>query len=745
MALDNEVLVRDAEEFGKNQREQNGDYYRKQLEAITDNATLALFIIDGNQECVFINPAAERLTGYALEELRGKRLHYYIHHTRPDGTPYPLEECRIDQAFPKNNREQGEEVFVHKDGSFYPVQFTASPIVEAGKTVGTIVEVRDITNDRAVESENKKLLETEKEAREESETLRRIGQIISAELDLHKIVQAVTDAATELTGAHFGAFFYNVLDQEGESYMLYTLSGVPREKFENFPMPRATAMFGPTFRGEGTVRLGNVRKDARFGKNDPHYGMPGGHLPVTSYLAVSVTSRSGEVMGGLFFGHEEEDVFSETDERIVEGMAAQAAVAMDNARLFDEAKRARAKAEAVAEENARLLTEAREANRLKDEFLATVSHELRTPLTSIMGWLRMLRAGSLNEEQSARALETIERNTYAQTQIIEDLLDISRIISGKLRLDIRLIELSSVIEAAVESTRPAADAKGIRVQLLLDPQAGPVAGDAERLQQIVWNLISNAVKFTPKGGRVQIRLQRIDSHIEIAISDSGQGISPDFLPHVFDRFSQGDSSSTRKYGGLGLGLAIVRQLVEMHGGTVSADSPGEGRGATFTLTFPLAVVKNQSLKDSTEQIHPSVNRHDTRFTCPDELAGLKILIVEDEADSRDMLTFVLEQCEAEVRGAGSVAEAMAALEEFDPQVIVSDIGMPGEDGYDLIRQVREREKDTGRRRVPAIALTAYTRTGDRMRALTSGFQMHVPKPVEPAELVAVISSLVTWK
>jgi PAS domain S-box-containing protein len=735
-------------------RKKSEDYYRRQLEAVANNATLALFIMDERQHCVFMNPAAEQLTGYSFEELQNQPLHNYVHHTRPDGRPYPLEECPIDRVFPQNNQEQGEEIFVHKNGSFYPVAFTASPIREGGRTVGTIIEVRDITSEKQAAAareqtaqEMKNLLLAEKEAREESETLRRIGQIISAELNLQKVVQAVTDAATELTGAHFGAFFYNVLDESGASYMLYTLSGVPREKFSDFPMPRATDLFGPTFRGEGTIRLGNVRKDARYGRNEPYHGMPRGHLPVTSYLAVPVFSRSGAVLGGLFFGHEKENVFSERHERMVEGLAAQAAVAMDNARLFEEAQREREKAEKIAAENARLLQEAQEANRLKDEFLATVSHELRTPLTSITGWVRMLRAGTLGEAETLRALETIDRNTRAQTQIIEDILDISRIISGKLRLDVRIIEPGDIIEAAVESARPAAEAKNIRLHALLDRGAGVVAGDPDRLQQIVWNLVSNAVKFTPKGGRVQVRLERINSHVEITVSDTGQGIAPEFLPHVFERFRQADSSIARRYGGLGLGLAIVNQLVEMHGGTVAAASPGVGQGATFTVKLPLAIVRGQTFEERKEVFHAPVSddRAEIAFDCPPQLDGLRVLMVDDEPDAREMLCFVLRQCRAEVRAAASAAEALKLLEEFDPHILVSDIGMPDEDGYYFIRQARAREKKAGRKPVPAIALTAYARIEDRMRALAAGFQAHVPKPVEPAELSAVIASLSQWE
>ncbi|HVF66737.1 MAG TPA: PAS domain S-box protein [Pyrinomonadaceae bacterium] len=602
---------------------------------------------------------------------------------------------------------------------------------DSGRVTGMLGVVQDMTE--------RKL--TEQALREQTEalsTINELGQVISAELDLHNIVQAVTDAATELTGARFGSFFYNVLDERGASYMLYTLSGVAREAFAHFPMPRATELFGPTFRGEGVIRIDDVRADPRYGKNSPYYGMPEGHLPVVSYLAVPVISRAGQVMGGLFFGHPERGAFTARHEMIVAGLSAQAAVAMDNARLYETVSREREQAEAAARENERLYHETQEANRLKDEFLAMLSHELRTPLTAILGWAHMLRTGQFDENSVGNAYETIERNARAQAQLIDDLLDVSRIITGKLRLDMRAVNPNSFIDSAVEAVRPGAESKGVRIRKILDTGVISVAGDPVRLQQVVWNLLSNAVKFTPRGGLVQLRLSRVNSHVEIAVSDTGQGISSEFLPHVFDRFRQADQKITRTHGGLGLGLSIVRHLVELHGGTVRADSEGEGRGSTFTVTLPVAPVYMET--DAGERVHPAARETLPNYGCPDRLDGLKILIVDDERDTLEMLRIGLSNCGAEVIVAESAAVALEALSSSTPDVIISDIGMPETDGYELMRKIRALPAESGGR-VPAVALTAYARTEDRLQALRSGYQMHVPKPVELAELVAVTASL----
>ncbi|HEX8634254.1 MAG TPA: ATP-binding protein [Pyrinomonadaceae bacterium] len=395
-----------------------------------------------------------------------------------------------------------------------------------------------------------------------------------------------------------------------------------------------------------------------------------------------------------------------------------------------------ARTQALAREKA-AREEAEEANHLKDEFLATVSHELRTPLTAILGWSDMLLTGSLGSEAHNRALETIHRNAQAQNQLISDLLDVSRIISGKLRLDLRAVELPAIVEAALEATRPAAEAKGITLTSSLNQQVHPINGDPARLQQVVWNLITNAIKFTLRGGQIIVRLESVGARAEITVEDSGIGINPDFLPHIFDRFRQADPSANRVHGGMGLGLSIVRQLVDLHGGTVRAESEGEGKGSTFVVSLPTAALKGEP--ERAERLLHSVNSH-IRIDCPASLQGIRVLVVEDEADTRDMLRAVLEHCKIEVITAGSASEALESLVQFRPDVLISDLGMPEDDGYSLIAKVRALPAEQGGQ-IPAAAITAYVRAEDRTKVLLAGFQLHVPKPIEPAELVAVVANL----
>lgn len=391
----------------------------------------------------------------------------------------------------------------------------------------------------------------------------------------------------------------------------------------------------------------------------------------------------------------------------------------------------------------RALAVADSASRARDEFLATVSHELRTPLTSMIGWIELLR-DEKNAQMFSDGLDTIDRNAHAQARLIEDILDFSRINAGKLRLEVRPLELVDVIASAIEVVRPGAAAKGVQVSSVLDPNAGIVSGDPDRLQQVVWNLLSNAVKFTPKGGKVQVRLERINSFTSLTVSDTGEGIPAEFLPYVFDRFSQADTTSTRIHSGLGLGLGIVRHLVELHGGTVQVSSDGEGKGAAFTVRLPLIVAHPEEFQpERVQKAAPGAPPRKVNRSRSKDLIGVSILVVEDNDDARALLVTILKRSGATVASAENPPAALALMSTSRPDIIISDIEMPREDGYSFIKKVRLQESPTDR--IPAIALTAYARGVDRVRALAAGFQMHMGKPVEPAELVAAVKSLLSTR
>jgi signal transduction histidine kinase/CheY-like chemotaxis protein len=420
-------------------------------------------------------------------------------------------------------------------------------------------------------------------------------------------------------------------------------------------------------------------------------------------------------------------------------LAAQAAIAQENARLLEAAKLAAEEREKLLAGERMALAEAERMLEMKDEFLATLSHELRTPLNAILGWSQMLRRGVRTEADMHKGLDTIERNARAQAQLIEDLLDMSRINSGKLRLDIQPLEPGVVIQAAAETVRPAAEAKGIRLEIRVDPDTGWISGDSARLQQVVWNLMSNAIKFTPKGGTVQVLVERVSSHIEISVGDSGVGIDKEFLSHVFERFRQADGSITRRYGGLGLGLSIVRSLVELHGGTVHVTSPGVGFGSTFMVMLPLVAAQSQALHEL-RPVARALARTPVSFLGTD-LSGISVLVVDDETDTREMIRQVLADCNAEVFMASSAEEALVLLQEKRPLLLVSDIGMPDVDGYELLRRVRELGPKLGGA-IPAIALTAFARPEDRGRALEAGFQAHIAKPMDLTDFVTNIARIV---
>jgi PAS domain S-box-containing protein len=858
---------------------------------------------------------------------------------------------------------------------------------------------------------------------ERFDQLAEVVRDVAGRLDLEAVVQRITDAATSLTSAQFGAFFYNVIRADGEAYTLYTISGVPRELFEQFPMPRNTEVFAPTFAGDGVLRSANIMKDPRYGKNAPYHGMPAGHLPVVSYLAVPVKSHTGEVLGGLFFGHAMEGVFGETEEKIAEALAGHAAVAIDNVRLYERLERDRvalrreerryrslvlatparqaiwvmsadglmaldspswreitgqspeeilgrgwmdavhpdqratvaaawdaaigsrtifeqeyllrqtdgsyrwfidktapvygedgvveewigtavdvhdqhvaqeglrflaranelfassldyretlknvtflavpriadwcavdmvdasgekpwdrvaiahadpaklALAEefsrrfppdpeksgftrvmrsgtselvptvpdellvqaasspehlrmmrelgirsymivplrsrgavigtitfvasdrrftqqdlthaeelayraSIAVENARLYSAAQAANRAKDEFLATLSHELRTPMTAVLGWSRMLKLG-LSDEEAKVAIDAIEHGASMQAQLIDDVLDVSRIMAGKLTFKPNPTDLGTVAQAAITTVHPAAVAKGIEVLTSIPPVLPAIAGDEGRLQQVVWNLLANAIKFTPRGGSVTLRIVHTDSILRLTVTDTGEGIEREFLPYVFEPFRQADSSMTRAHGGIGLGLAIVRSLVELHGGQITADSPGKGLGATFTLELP--VVESAPAFIGKPNVEHSVLP--PASTSLPSLAGLSVLVIDDQEYTRDVVAAILRRTSATVETAGSVREGLQLFRRFEPHVVVCDIAMPGQDGYVFLREIRARPD--GARRTPILALTAFGRPEDRIRALDAGFDAYLKKPVDPAELAETVQRLTT--
>ncbi|HYF17871.1 MAG TPA: PAS domain-containing protein [Ramlibacter sp.] len=622
--------------------------------------------------------------------------------------------------------EQIEEAVRLADGADAYWLSSKAPLRNGeGEVIGLVGASIDITERRR----------EQERARTEAEMLdllNRTGATLASTLELEALLQAVTDAGTQLTGAQFGAFFYNGRNEAGEAYLLYALSGAPRAAFERFGHPRPTPIFEPTFRGGPPIRLDDVTADPRYGRMDPHRGMPAGHLPVRSYLAVSVTARSGEVLGGLLFGHPQAGVFTERSERLASGIAAQAAIAIDNARLYAQAQRAADERTHLLESERAARAEAERASTLKDEFLATLSHELRTPLSAILGWVHILRRkAATGHDVVHKGIDVIERSSKVQLQLIEDLLDMSRITSGKLRMDRQPVAPATFVQAAIDALRPAAAGAGVRLDIDLGRDAALVLGDASRLQQVVWNLLSNAIKFSARGGAVRVRLATLDHCVRIVVSDEGAGIKPEFLPHVFERFRQADGSITRRYGGLGLGLSIVRHLVDLHRGSVTADSAGEGKGATFTVTLPLLGAAGGA---GASPLPASAGGSDA------SLSGLDVLVVDDEPDVMDLLQRVLGDAGATVRGAASAAAALDCIRARRPHVMVSDIGMPGMDGYELMRQVR-RLDPAGQPPLKAIALTAFARSEDRRKAIECGYEDHLVKPVDPEVLVMRLAGL----
>ncbi|MBP1204696.1 PAS domain S-box-containing protein [Duganella sp. 1411] len=553
------------------------------------------------------------------------------------------------------------------------------------------------------------------------ELVNRTGTTLASTRDLRPLLQELTDAATSISGARFGAFFHQGVGGGGEAVMLHTLARATPEGFARFGEPRAAALLGPNLAGRGPLRSDDLGATPDLAAD--------GQPPVRSYLAVPVALSSGAVIGCLCLGHPEPGMFSERTERIIGGVAAQAAIAIDNARLYEATQQAAEERKVLLDSERQARAEAERTSQMKDEFLATLSHELRTPLTAILGWAQVLRRGSRDQADLHRGLQTIERNARAQAQLIEDLLDMSSIASGKVQLEMLPLSPSAIAAAAIETVRPAAQAKHIHLHTEFEPLAGMVAGDANRLQQIIWNLLANAIKFTPHGGTVTVGVRREGDQVAVFVRDTGIGIAPGFIAHVFERFRQADATTTRQHGGLGLGLSIVKHLVEQHGGTVSAESAGDGLGACFTVRLPRRGGKNEAAPAGA-----------TGAAAAHDLSGLQVLVVDDEDDARELIKRILNDCNADVLTAATATEALQLLQHARPDLMVSDLGMPEVDGYGLLDRIRALGPAHGGN-LPAIALTAFARSEDRVRALSSGFLAHISKPVEPSELISKVAAM----
>ena len=553
------------------------------------------------------------------------------------------------------------------------------------------------------------------------ETLNRVGQAVAAELDLERVVQIVTDAGTELSGAAFGSFFYNRQDDKGETYWLYTISGVPRSDFAKFPMPRNTAVFAPTFRGEGIVRSADILQDPRYGRNEPYNGMPKGHLPVRSYLAVPVVSRAGEVIGGLFFGHPDPGIFTDRSERLVAGIASQAAIAIDNARLFQAAQQEiaeRRRAEAKLRESEEAL---RDADRRKDEFLATLAHELRNPLAPIRNAVEILRLTEADPTAAASARQLLERQLKQLVRLIDDLLDVSRITQGRLELRKEKLDLALALRMAVETSRPLIESRQHTLHVSAQPETFFVDADATRIAQVFANLLNNSAKYSPPGSSISARIAREGDYALITVADNGVGIPQTMLARVFEMFERVDRDPGSHQEGLGIGLTLVRRLVDLHGGTVIAHSEGLNCGSTFIVKLPLA--QTSSLPGEVVEATPA--------EAPASGNRRKVLVVDDNRDSAMSLALLLELDGHEVRRAYDGLEALEIADDFRPEVTLLDIGMPRLDGYGAARELRQRDwaKDT-----LLVALTGWGQQEDKRMAREAGFDHHMVKPVDPDAL-----------
>ncbi len=682
----------------------------------------AVIATDANGRVSIMNPMAEALTGWSEAAARGRPLHE-VFVVVDEASREPLRPS-FDEVFARGavvglaNRA----VLMHRDGKReVPIDESIAPIRgPSGRLDGIVLVFRDVTESKREES-RRRFLEEATAALAESldyeATLAQVAKLAVPRLADWCAVDILEPGRhprpRRVAAAH--------VDPEKVALVRALRARSPRDEDVRAGVPNVLrtgrSELHPEIADAAFLDVAYAEEQARLARA----------LQPRSVMIVPLAAR-GRTLGAMTYAWAESgSTYTKEDLAFAEELGRRCGLAIENARLYAAEQRARESADV--------------ANRAKDEFLATVSHELRTPLNAIMGWAKLLSSGRLDEERRARAIETIDRNAVAMAQLIEDLLDISRIITGKMRLEVQPVDLARVIEAAIESVKPAADAKEIAITSTLDRSAAStLMGDPTRLQQVVWNLLSNAVKFTDKGGRIDVVMRPCDSEIEISVTDSGKGIDPTFLPHVFDAFRQEDASNTRARGGLGLGLAITKQLVELHGGQIEAKSDGEGRGSRFVVRLPAHSGAPAVDERATSPRRVHVERS---FERPEQLVGIRVLVVDDEEDARFLVRAVLEACGCRVSLATSAEAALEAIQAEPPDVLVSDIAMPREDGYDLIRKVRSLPPERGGN-VPAAAITAYARAEDRRRALDAGYSMHIPKPIEPAELVAVVASLLRF-
>jgi PAS domain S-box-containing protein len=670
------------------------------LSAIVDSSDDAIVSKDLDGIVTSWNRSAQQMFGWTAEEMIGRSIRTIIPTER-----WPEEDNVLASIRRGEKVDHFETERVAKDGSRIQISLTVSPILDdSGKVVGASKIARDI-------SEAKRVREQLDRARRREAFLGDVTTVLASSLNHERTLQTVAELAVPRLGDWCA---FDLVNEQDELVHVAMASSSPREGSPGVPydvqqviasresvlIPAVTNAMVEEFAAGDPERLAKLRG-------------------LVSFLIVPIVSRD-RAIGTLTLATAESGVhYTDDDVWFAEEVANRAGLAIDNSRAYQQAE---------------------EANRLKDEFLATLSHELRTPLNAVMGYARMLKSGAITPERTPQALDTIDRNAAALTQIVEDVLDISRIVTGKTSLEVQPLDPEKLLRDAIATVMPAIEAKGIRLQTRMDAHVGRVSADPDRLQQVMWNLLSNAVKFTPAGGRVVVSLERVDSQVEITVADNGIGISPDFLPHIFERFRQAESGPSRRHGGLGLGLSIARHLIEMHGGSLVAASEGERKGSTFRVRLPLMMPIPERQPPERQKEHSRVDRASIALDLPD-LTGIRVLAVDDDADALRLLCDILEAAGAAVVTVSSAQAALQKLASERPQVIVADLAMPGMDGFELIKHVRELA-DPSLSGIPAAALTAYARSGDRAKSLRGGFEVHLAKPIDPVELVAAVSALV---